>query len=132
MKKSKDISSKVDQLLNGLVGRLEKLEKITIEQFPEICKEIIAERKTELENKSILAGTFLIIMLLVRIASVIVIHNHDYMHVASIFSMIFGGISVILFFITLAELLASFLNLRTLNSAPKLYVLRQLKYMVSR
>ena len=133
MKKS--LLSKVDSLLEGMIGRLENLEKVAVDQFPAICQEIIAERKIEIENDMILSAAGLIISLVVLIPTSIYFFNHvsdEHSTGLQFISGIGALISSIVLFFTGGGVLMGFLSLRELKATPKLYVLRQLRRMISK
>lgn len=131
--KTKTVKSKVDDLLNGLVGRLEKLEKVTVEQFPEVCKEIVNERKVDLQNKSIVNAIGSFLSLLVLMVSIFLINmgmtdrHHEGLGFFGTILAFFSAIGIIAFIV---DLTTTLLELRVLKIAPKVYVLKQLRKLV--
>lgn len=125
------VSGVVENLLSGLVDRLEKLESTAVEQFPEICKEIIAERKVELQNQAIQMGFSSILVSAVGIAMAIETFAKENGDGRILWGL--GALTAIGFGIaSLSEFLNAFLKGRELTAAPKLYVIRQLRYLISK
>lgn len=131
MKKSeKNLSSKIDSLLNGLVGRLEKLESVAIEQFPDIVKEILAERKVELQNNMIKSGigTAIVGPIFLFTAHIAIWGSGGLQFGCGLGALITGIAS----FALGADTLDSYLTTRELKAAPKVYVINRLKRMITR
>lgn len=127
----KGVASKIDSLLSGLIGRLEKLESVAVEQFPDFCKEIVAERKVQLQNNVIQATLFSLATIPVTyylIAYSFVPEHGDGRILSSIFAFAFGIGAIF----SVISLVSEFLELRILKAAPRVYVLKQLRKMIGK
>lgn len=131
MKKS--LLSKVDALLEGMIGRIENLEKVAVDQFPVICQEIVLERKIELENSMIVAGISLFLSLLGMTVCLAIGLNLSSDNTETIkgiaYALAFSAI--IPAWITGTQFLEALLEIRRLKATPKLYVLRELRSIIS-
>lgn len=128
-KKITPISARIDSLLSGLVDRLEKIEKVTVEQFPEVCKEIITERKVEIENSAIQMGMIALVLTAITLPLVHFSLDKelgDGRILTSIGALIAGGVNIAYY----TDLVGSLLELRKLKAAPRVYVLKQLRKMI--
>jgi hypothetical protein len=70
MAKKIKTEDKLDNIYNTLIDRIEKVEVFTLEQAPDICKEIVAARLVDLQNQMIIAiPSILIGMLLLSVGA---------------------------------------------------------------
>jgi len=121
----------VNELVNDVIHKLEKMETFTLEQAPDLCKEILLEEKTNEENIIIFNG-FLLLSFIAALVGAIVGYN-----VASDgrgWQLVFGALMVILpTAIMVASLFAleAVLDLRVLKVAPKPLILRKLREFIS-
>ena len=122
---------KLEKAVNAIVTRLEKAENFVLEQAPDVCKEVIAEKKA-LGQLTIGVSIF-IIMLLITLG---LIANHNIDHTYSLGSnencgpMVLIGLSVMLIVVCLGFIIDTSVRLISLKVAPKLNILRELKSLV--
>ena len=120
---------KLTTVVNALVTRLEKAESFALEQAPDVCKEIIAE-KTAILKFDILAQLALFVLL----AAMSILSAKLLPEAKSnwnpdpnwVFCAIFGAV----FF---APLISAYYDLKSaisLRAAPKLTILRELRNLV--
>lgn len=127
MKKS--VSNKIDVLLSGLVDRLEKIENIAIEQFPDFCKELVAEHRVDIENGAIASGLASVLLIAVDIC--LALYSFDPEHgdaraISGIFFLLFLAGSIC----GVSQFVCYLLELRVLKVAPRVYVLDRLRKMI--
>ena len=121
----------VNELVNDVIHKLEKMETFTLEQAPDLCKEILLEEKANEEN-IIIFNVFLLFSFIAAFVGVTIGYS-----VASDgrgWQAMFGVFMVILpILIMIASLfiLEAVLDLRVLKVAPKPLILRKLREFIS-
>jgi len=122
--------TKVDAMIEGMLDRLEKIEKFTVDQLPDLCKEILAERRVEIENNIIVMAVISAIVLPVVITLIVMTFTQSWEQVRNLTGI--GALLLGMFNVTaLADILHSFLKLRALKVAPKLFIVSRLHKMIA-
>ena len=129
--KNKQLKKKVNNIYETLVTKLEKIENFTLEQAPEVCKEIIEAEKIETENY-IISGAMGIVCSLLVGTILFFIHSIPEMdlplHVVFGIADIFSAIA---FFYGISEVVNNGLYLRVIKASPKLIILKKLKRLIN-
>lgn len=126
----KETQNKIDKILNGLIQRLDKMEKFTLEQLPDVCKEILELKKVQIINNIIqyMAGTLSILFFIVFcVIMTFTYASENNIWLCLMMTAIILGIP---FLITSACLLENTLKLRELKAAPKLIILKELRRLL--
>ncbi len=115
----------INDLIKGTIERLNKLEVFTLEQAPDLCKEILAEEKTKVENSIIMSllGVFFSISIFISACSA-VYYTEDG---AAFLAFVLAAFSLLFTMVTSSCVLSEVLNLRVLKAAPKPLILRELR-----
>jgi len=119
MAKKKDL---VNELIAATIDRLEKMEAFTLEQAPDLCKEIVLAEKVSIENSVIVCSVFTSVFIIGLVSSLVGI---DEIHLRYLLTSVFSV--AILIAGSIALELA--LSLRVLKVAPKAFILQKLRGM---
>ena len=117
----------VNRLADSLIDQLEKMETFTLEQAPDLCKEIVLEEKTKLENWVIISS-FLLFLFIAALVGAIV--GYNVARDGRGWQLVFGAFMIILPIASVAASMATLeaaLKLRVLKAAPKPHILRTLR-----
>ena len=117
----------VNELINDVIYKLEKMETFTLEQAPDLCKEIVLEEKTKLENWVIISS-FLLFLFIAALVGAIV--GYNVARDGRGWQLVFGAFMIILPIASVAASMATLeaaLKLRVLKAAPKPHILRTLR-----
>lgn len=120
--------------LTALISRLESTEKFVLEQAPEICKQLIEEKKIRETSDAILYGVFTTFCLITSIALAVIYFQQpmgkygpsDVRFITGILSIL----AVVGFFPSFGMTYESLRNLFLLKKCPKLYLLRSFRGML--
>ena len=119
MAKKKDL---VNELIGATIDRLEKMEAFTLEQAPDLCKEIVLEEKTKLENSIIMSSVLTSGLIIGLVCTLAGIGEDTLRHIlTSVF-----GVAIL---VTGSIALELALSLRVLKIAPKAFILQKLRGM---
>jgi len=133
-KKKVDPQNQLNGILGGLLTRLEKVENFTLEQAPDVCKEIVASKIVCHENKAIEGAVGFVLGFFISVAGVIAINYGIKDSVNTDLYCIFGVVASFVGFLMLlcngSIVLSNILAMRDIKAAPKLTVLRGLKRLV--
>jgi hypothetical protein len=124
----KDIAKKI---IESTLEKLEKLEEFTLDQAPEICKELIAEReariKQDILESIVIGGACLIAMAVTAYLLVFAKLPYDYEVATKAISVVLLFISFCVWVFAIGCFLTAIGNSRVLKAAPKVFVLRELR-----
>lgn len=134
MNKNKDI---LNVALKSLISRLEKTEKFVVEQAPDICKQMIYEKKLNLIINIIMEALLFVVLLFVTVYTAIKCHQYSEVsnryNELSTYCTLFGIASLLSamgFFCNIRELRNSVEWLVYLKKCPKLFLLREFKTLM--
>ena len=120
----------INEVIQGTINRLEKLENFTLEQAPDLCREIVLEEKTKEENEIIVSilGTLAAVCFLCGAIYTVSISNGALQSLGIVMAIICSVLTPI----SAGFALVGILNLRVIKVAPKPLILRKLKWMLGR
>ena len=121
----------INTAIQGLIDRLEKVEKFTLDNLPHIAKELIIEATTEAKRDSVAASV---------VASLCVILLLGIIYVFSINSNTSIGIDIIMTVVTICSVLGfidsidrayrNYEKLMFVKNCPNLFLLREFKELL--
>lgn len=120
MSNKKALVKKLDKAVNGLISRLEKAEKFVLDQAPDICKEIVAEKKALAIYAIFNLGFFAFLSSMIALSGAVFINDGAGKFVIG---LVFGVVAVVLS----ACSIEAGQDLISLKKAPKLTILRTLR-----
>ena len=110
----------VNRLADSLIDKLEKMETFTLEQAPDLCKEIVLAEKGRLENSLILSSVFAFLSITGLVSTLVFFDE-------SLFRTTLAVIYGIIILDKSISTLKYILSLRILKIAPKAFILHKLK-----
>jgi hypothetical protein len=125
---AKKTQSKLENIVDSVVTRLEKAEKFVLEQSPDVCKEVIAEKLALLVLNITLSS--LSSIGLVRLAFYLASFAESNQREAWPYVTAAGA--VLLAILCICWLISSVESLISVRTAPKLTILRELRDLVSK
>lgn len=119
---------RLDSAIEAVIERLEKMEEFTLEQAPEVCKEIVKKHQVKWENYSIKEGIFVLLGLLGTLGSGIGFYfaNQQDSFCWQITTGVLCSTSFILLMSSLYDFIDSVLKLRELKVSPKVTIINEL------
>lgn len=122
----------LNSAFTGLIKRLEKTENFIVDQAPEICKQMIYEKKLEQNISVSINGTLAVVTPIVT--TVLAINSHgQYTESHEGLSIIFGAASIIIGIWAICifdDLRKNIEWLIFLKKCPKLFLLREFRNLI--
>ena len=119
MAKKEDL---VNELIGATIDRLEKIESFTLEQAPDLCKEIVLAEKVRIENLIIMASIPTLPLIMGAAGCLVGVDDiharYLLVSLCGILALLSGGMTI-----------EYALSLRVLKAAPKAFILQKLRGM---
>ena len=119
MEKNKDL---VNELIGATIDRLEKIESFTLEQAPDLCKEIVLAEKVSIENSIIVASIASFLFIMAAVGCLVGVDEVAPRYILTFFPATIALVSI-------GQTLECALSLRVLKAAPKALILQKLRGM---
>jgi len=131
MSEENKASATLNTAVTSLIERLEKAESFVLDQAPDVCKEVIAEKKSLTLFAFTISVSFSVLFVILAISSYIclspMVEHHDDFSPKSFYTAVFFVLSAL----PILNSISKFGELLSLRAAPKLTILRELHRLVS-
>lgn len=128
-------------LLQGIMDRMKKVENFTLDQAPDICKEIVAVEVTEAQNSVVLAAlmalltgvaTYLSLKYAITTPTEYSEYRGQSMTGPAIMCSFIGVATSAIHVISMTSAITSALRLRAIKAGPKLLIIEKLSKLIKK
>jgi len=125
-----EVESRIASMYDVLAQKVEKMENFTIEQAPDVCREIVEVEVVRLQNEAIKGIVSFVFSLIALVSIAFLVHGVDNPGVQAIAAAIF--VASLIFLVSGSFLaLDSILKMREVLAGKKLAVLKGLRKLMN-